>query len=747
MPDTLDLAGVIGTWVAVFLALVALLALLPAYILYRRSRSQVAKALFKVNDPSQTFVSNVFLFGFLLRQNVRVPDLRNPPDLSIFQNAKLELDIKSLASKTGAQKSTTGWIEFAQIITAIFPDVKYGGSSLLAFNDERASLPVHKTWLLALGILHRYSVRKDYGLPLGAAIQDESRDGAFSSGLSGYLNIARFQDQDGMELSRETRMESLQMPKLTRITFKMHGLSSLHKSLKQDPLTLGALAVLFAGYIDGGQGQFFTGTIRHQYRTTYDNRDSLRIAKVTETKIAGGALNVLPGIHVQAKKKIGLVLTGIQDPRPPSRRSDDTEPNVWPQEIIKEVLSSQGLFQVPGSWNYVEVWMLRDDAYRFACAYLKQKPSPHGFLYSADSDFVVSKILWSEDIASILALAKPWLSKADLTGDMLKKVIEAVRSASEAIPTEEPWSTERVWSRRAMQAISSLDDAIDMMASQLAVTPEDKSIMWPAIRAIYASNQDFRNRLKAVLEKLAAQDQQLPIVLLRVEEAKITLLEADGVEIGYSFGFRHVLTEAELDQWSFHNKTMSLLHTVLACLQGQLRAIAWNMTLSPDSLQELKHHASDISLVETYVPQLPDTEVWLESTPRQSTDPQPVFRDEYAAIDVALADIMNNHANRRGSSDLDEDEIRGRTRTRADRIVIPIYEDYGRLTLTAGQPRSPSLSTRSGVIDPPDFGDSGQHTVEKAQLVHSITISVRTFRDGIETPRTRPIASAEGSSS
>lgn len=45
MADAVDLAGVMGTWVAVFLAIVALLGLLPAYILYRRSRTEKAQAL------------------------------------------------------------------------------------------------------------------------------------------------------------------------------------------------------------------------------------------------------------------------------------------------------------------------------------------------------------------------------------------------------------------------------------------------------------------------------------------------------------------------------------------------------------------------------------------------------------------------------------------------------------------------------------------------------------------------------
>lgn len=176
MSDPVELAGVIGTWVAVFLALVALLGLLPAYLLYRRSRSESAAAIAAIDDPRQTFVSGIRIFGVLLAQKFKIPDLRTPPKLASLENATL--DKMPSERLLGSTKSGTAWVEFAQIVSAVFPGFELGGKSLLSFEHGEARLPVHKTWLIALDILHRYSARLDHGLPLGAAV-DAAADGVW----------------------------------------------------------------------------------------------------------------------------------------------------------------------------------------------------------------------------------------------------------------------------------------------------------------------------------------------------------------------------------------------------------------------------------------------------------------------------------------------------------------------------------------------------------------------------------------
>lgn len=735
MSDTLDLTGVIGTWVAVFLALVALLALLPAYFLYKRSRSQVAKALFKVDDPSKKFVSSVFFFGFLLRQTVRVPDLRRPPDPSILENARLEN--KPTAHALGPTKSNTGWIEFAHIITATFPGVKYGDSSLLNFAHEQTSLPVHSAWLIALGILHRYSMRKDCGLPIGAAIEASeiaARSGSFFSGLSGYLDIA-WRRETERRLPRASSPEPVEVSRANRVMFKMHGFPSLQISLTQDLLSFRNLAILFTGYIDDGNGQFFSGMVHHQSwiddYVVLDHQLKLRIAKVTETKFAEGTLSVLSDIAVQATKRIGLVLTEIEELG--FRRHNKLH------KAIREALPSLGLCKV-GRWVDAEVWMLRKDAYRFACAYLKQKPSRHGFLYDSWQDLVVSRILQSKGLLSLLALAQTWLSKAALTGEIHEHVVEAVRNASEAIPILIKLS----WSRRGMQAISSLDDAIDLVASQRAVTAQNK-IIWMAIRTVYASNQSFRQNLRRLLKNFAAQDQQNSIVMLRIEEAEISLLEADDVEIGYSFDFPHVFGEAELAQCLFQSQTMPLLDTILACLQGQLRALAWKKALDPEVLKDIQSHAFDISFVETYVPEVPGPEIWLKSATHGPTSSAPIVQNPYTNLDVALAAMGHEYTNERETPDRCSNRTHGRTGVGFDAINTSLVSD-GALSSMVPPPSAP-LTAQLIANGHTAFAVRQPLQVEEDTALSSFTNAVQNDTDIVETSSSWPISAESGAES
>jgi hypothetical protein len=101
MSDPVGLAGTIGTWVAVFLVIVALAGILPAYLLYQKSKTERAQALALVDHPSHTFVTgSVRLPGIRLNQEIKVPDFVNPPR------------VQSLVSqpdpgKLGPRRSTT----------------------------------------------------------------------------------------------------------------------------------------------------------------------------------------------------------------------------------------------------------------------------------------------------------------------------------------------------------------------------------------------------------------------------------------------------------------------------------------------------------------------------------------------------------------------------------------------------------------------------------------------------------------
>lgn len=57
MSDRLNLASTIGTWVAAFIAIIALVGILPVYLLYHTSRQQKVQALAAIDNPTARFVS------------------------------------------------------------------------------------------------------------------------------------------------------------------------------------------------------------------------------------------------------------------------------------------------------------------------------------------------------------------------------------------------------------------------------------------------------------------------------------------------------------------------------------------------------------------------------------------------------------------------------------------------------------------------------------------------------------------
>lgn len=51
MASPTDITSTIGTWLAVFIALIALVSIIPIFLVYRKSRSDKALALALVHDP------------------------------------------------------------------------------------------------------------------------------------------------------------------------------------------------------------------------------------------------------------------------------------------------------------------------------------------------------------------------------------------------------------------------------------------------------------------------------------------------------------------------------------------------------------------------------------------------------------------------------------------------------------------------------------------------------------------------
>ena len=166
MADGTALAGVIGTWVAVSLALVALFGIVTPILLMRRARDERRIALSKIDDESNEIVHPGIKIPFLpaIGRTIHVPNLRAPPKLP---GLVLGRDDGPLNRK----HSVTAWVMFSRTLKAYSIPQQQNGSLL---TDHGLSwLPVHRLWIFAVGLLGRYGNRPDRGRVRDAPPQKE----------------------------------------------------------------------------------------------------------------------------------------------------------------------------------------------------------------------------------------------------------------------------------------------------------------------------------------------------------------------------------------------------------------------------------------------------------------------------------------------------------------------------------------------------------------------------------------------
>ena len=153
---SLEIAGVVGTWVAAFFAIVALVGIIGPILIWRASRTERHKALAAVANTDNEFITKGIHAGpnIWLLQRVKAPLLKTAPvvidrTFVLDPNAFKEVNVE------------TTWVSLGHLIKAY--GVKYSRGDNLEIQRDRAFLPVHRVWLLAIGLIGRYGDRKDKG--------------------------------------------------------------------------------------------------------------------------------------------------------------------------------------------------------------------------------------------------------------------------------------------------------------------------------------------------------------------------------------------------------------------------------------------------------------------------------------------------------------------------------------------------------------------------------------------------------
>ncbi|KAK5991766.1 hypothetical protein PT974_07800 [Cladobotryum mycophilum] len=254
MGQSLDLAGVIGTWVAAGLAIAALVGIITPWLLLREARSKRFEALNTVDSQDTGFISG----GFRLRstskyfQRVNMPLLRDPPAPGL-QIRLCESSSSSPSSTIQTLGSATGWVNLAAIINAYVPDLKRGDQ--LMISEHESFLPVHRFWILAFGLLGRYGKRADFGRAINNSnamrlmIEGHRNFNANSrelySGLTGML----FWFPMTPEVASMTSVKDT-------LYFKLHSIES-REALSPDPMPLSLLFWLALGCLPLSEDRVF----------------------------------------------------------------------------------------------------------------------------------------------------------------------------------------------------------------------------------------------------------------------------------------------------------------------------------------------------------------------------------------------------------------------------------------------------------------------------------------------------------
>lgn len=146
-----------------------------------------------------------------------------------------------------------------------------------------------------------------------------------------------------------------------------------------------------------------------------------------------------------------------------------------------------------------EIWTLKKDAYCFDLEYLEQEPSPYGFIFNVQQDLVVRRMLKTNTVGTQLDAATLWWLR--LLEEVLTYALRTkIRTGLEEMSHSDLLAVQ--WSRRVMQAIVSLDEALSAIAQHESIKAGNRDMMWNSIRVIYACDEEFQQSLAQYLNGL-----------------------------------------------------------------------------------------------------------------------------------------------------------------------------------------------------------------------------------------------------
>ncbi|KAL3488950.1 hypothetical protein BJX62DRAFT_239534 [Aspergillus germanicus] len=559
MADTIDLLGLVGTWLAAILALVALAGIIPAYILYRESQTGHYEALSLIDDQSHEYISKGYtlLPGKQFLRSVKVPNLIAPPRITAEDPPSQQLRIErecDLLDREGSP-SLTAWVNFANVLRAygICPPPPFTGK--IKISGKESLLPVHRGWILLLGLVDRYGHRYDYGLFEGESSEPEWSELGWEAlyGLSGILEAIR--------------------PMRNRITFRMHSISHMVKmpsNMPAEDVSLRNLFFLFLGYIPAADGSLLCTALESDEMS--NSRKTRLVPRSTDTrtnffyKLRILEHNEIPLRHRRMASEIGIRLPRIRQASVHKiHRVERSRTNLGYSSEEHGELDGVQYQRIDRTATNIKVWVDPSDSKAMVLSLLQLNMSAHSFLCDDDLAEFFARLLPARNNDYLQHLADE--------GDFILQIKqEEKKSLKIAISEVLKYETSSTRSRGRASALAALEAVVKRLEEAYQIPTWSMQTM----AILYFISRDFASRL---LCKSSHVDPQAMFVI--DASGKTVHVPALSIypEAQFAFDFDAVF-KVPIGEQGPTDLRLPLWQVMLAALYGDIKWQMWSTVFS-----------------------------------------------------------------------------------------------------------------------------------------------------------------------
>lgn len=581
MADTLNLLGVIGTWVAVLLAIIALAGIIPAYILYRESQTDRYEALSLIDDRPHEYISKgiALLPGRRFFRSIKVPNLVEPPKLTATEEApKLIIKRECDFLDHEGSPSLTSWINFATLLRAYGISPSRDGKLKIAGTE--ALLPIHRSWILLLGLVDRYGHRKDSGLFVEEPSDPEWS--AFSSdalyGLSGVLERIR--------------------PGRDRICFRMHSVAhmrSMPSYIAAEDISPRNLFFLYLGYLPASDGSLYCSAVESEpksgsdgesmfvHRSTKQNRDvfyQMKVLKPNEVPSRDRKLADEMGITLPTIRRLSLCKSILI-------RSENRRDAVPDHAGVLDGVQYLGL----DDGEETRIWLHPSETQSMILALLRLDLNEQSFLCGHDLKTFFERLLPTRDMDYLQYMVKEGTDALQIQGEDKEEVKMAI---AEVANHPEPFTDSRTWA----SVIAKLDLNLRKLRQKYNAPEEAEQTM----AILYLIEDDFKSRM--ALDPRHTDPQAIFTIDIAQKVVRVPALSYLP-PVDFRFDFASVFPEVRVERGeSGRSLTIPLWQVMIASLHGSIKWQMWSTVFSPRHLSALHTQLNRIVYISPH--DLPD---------------------------------------------------------------------------------------------------------------------------------------------